>query len=341
MWWYVPGMEYPVAYSEHMRISGPAVKSMRRWIPEPDRLWPEGYIDNTTPSKRAKDLMPPAWAERVCNSLDLKAGPIHEFRDADSADELAFKYSAAHAKSFKECIKRSRMGRPSGSDGPRISNMHLIWKFADTWPLIYSAIIDYYLEPYMPYYEAKRSYEPVFVCFDIRGSINLWLVNDSADDVSGRLEFGVFTPKKNKFLALRTVDASMAAGQSGEIENLDFLGQFLTENILYARFTDESHGVDYTNIDYVDTDRRLVFPEAKLTLSFDGDGALCVESDSFARFVELSGNDGGDEFGYYFEDNYFDLMPGVRKKIRIYGRHEGGIITAKAHYSPHVTQITR
>ena len=82
-----------------------------------------------------------------------------------------------------------------------------------------------------------------------------------------------------------------------------------------------------------------------LTLYFErtysGTIGHLLESDSFARFVELSGNDGGDEFGFYFEDNYFDLMPGVRKKIRISGRHEGGIITAKAHYSPHVTQINR
>jgi hypothetical protein len=160
MWWYVPGMEYPVAFTEHMRVSGPALKSVKRWI-DAGSLWDDGFVDATYPWKRQKDLMPKAWFHRVGNSLDTKAGPVHEFRDADSPAELAYKYAAAHAKSFKNGIKRSRMGRPSYSEKPRISNMHLIWKFADTFPLIYSAIVDYYAEPYIPYYEAKRSYEPV------------------------------------------------------------------------------------------------------------------------------------------------------------------------------------
>jgi hypothetical protein len=88
----------------------------------------------------------------------------------------------------------------------------------------------------------------------------------------------------------------------------------------------------------VDIDRRLVFPEAKLNLSVKGD-VLSVSTDLFARCVELDGNDKGDEFGFYFEDNYFDLLPGITKKIRIKGRHTGGIISAKAHYSPHTTSV--
>jgi hypothetical protein len=337
MWWYVPGMEYPVACTELMRVSGPAVKSVKRWFPE-ERLWDNDFVDATYPWKRQGDLMPKAWFHRVANSLDTKSGPVHEFRDADTPYELAFKYAAAHAKAFKTGIKRSRMGRPSYSGKPRISNAHLIWKLFDTWPLIYSGIIDYYLEPFIPYYEAKRSYEPVMCCFDIRDSITLWLVNDSNQDTSGIIEYGLFTPRTNKFLELRKVSAAMVSGESGEIASLDELGAFRSENILYARYTDTKHGIDYTTIDYVDIDRRLIFPEAKLTLAIAGN-VLSVSSDQFARCVELEGNEKGDEFGFYFEDNYFDLLPGRTKKIRIQGRHQGGLISAKAHYSPHKTTI--
>lgn len=338
MWWYSPGIQYPVAFSEHMRVSGPDVKSMRRWIPDADKLWPKDFVDATYPWKRQQDLMPPAWFHRVGNSLDIKSGPVHEFRDADSPEELAYKYSMAHAKTFKDGIKRSRMGRPSGQNVPRICNMHLIWKFADTWPLIYSAIVDYYHEPFIPYYEAKRSYEPVMCCFDIRDSINLWLVNDGVTDVAGTMEFGIFTPRTNQFLALHTVEAAMPAGQSGEVANLDFLGSFRTENILYARFVDAENGIDYTNIDYVEVERRLIFPEAVLTLRMDGD-VLCISTDQFARCVYLAGNEDGDEFGFYFEDNYFDLLPGVEKRVRVFGRHNKGTLTAKAHYSPYVATV--
>jgi hypothetical protein len=337
MWWYVPGQEYPVAFTEHMRVSGPALKSMKRWIPE-GKLWEDDFVDATYPYKRKNDLMPKAWYHRTGQMLDLKAGPVHEFRDADTPYELVYKYAAAHAKSFKNGIKRSRMGRPSYSGKLRISNAHLVWKFVDTFPLIYSAIVDYYLEPFIPYYEAKRSYEPVMCCFDIRDSITLWLVNDGITDVSGTLEYGIFTPRTNKFLELREVNAKMAAGESGEITSLDEFGQFRSENILFARFVDKKNSIDYINIDYVDIDRRLIFPEAKLTLGIEGE-VLSVSSDQFARCVELEGNEKGDEFGFYFEDNYFDLLPGITRKIRINGKHRGGIITAKAHYSPHKSMI--
>ena len=372
MWWYVPGMEYPVAFTEHMRVSGPALKSVRRWIGE-DKLWDDGFVDAVYPKKRQRDLMPEAWFHRVGNSLDTKAGPVHEFRDADSPEELAYKYAAAHAKSFKNGIKRSRMGRPSHSDKPRISNMHLIWKLADTFPLIYSAIIDYYGEPYIPYYEAKRSYEPVMCCFDIRDTITLWLVNDSMRDVSGTLEFGLFTPRTNSFLVKREVNACMGAGCSGEITTLDEFGQFRSENVLYARFIDSRNGVDNLNFDYVDIERRLIFPEAKLEIAEGAAGSLLIRTDSFARCVELSavqsdargdtrsdtncdcrrgvsrdnrgGSDGDDSdgddsaFGYYFSDNYFDLIPGLTKEIRIGGARKNGLVSAKAHYSPHISTL--
>lgn len=337
MWWYVPGIEYPVACTELMRVSGPAVKSMTRWIPK-DKLWDKGFVDALYPWKRREDMVPAAWSHRVANSLDIKTGPIHEFRDAETPYDLAFKYSAAHAKAFKLEIKRSRMGRPSFSENPRISNAHLIWKLFDTWPLIYTAIVDYYLEPFIPYYEAKRSYEPVMCCFDIRDSITLWLVNDSAEDSTGVIEYGIFTPRTNQFVKLKKMSAHMASGESGEITNLDEFGSFRTENILYARYTDKKHGIDYTAIDYVDIDRRLIFPEAELTLGIEGN-ILSISTNRFARCVELEGNDNGDEFGFYFEDNYFDLLPGVTKKIKIHGKHTSGNITAKAHYSPHKTHI--
>lgn len=61
-------------------------------------------------------------------------------------------------------------------------------KLNDTWPKIYCAVIDYFGEGYMPYYATKRAQEPILLCFGIRPErINLWLVNDSAEDIRVRL----------------------------------------------------------------------------------------------------------------------------------------------------------
>jgi hypothetical protein len=64
-----------------------------------------------------------------------------------------------------------------------------------------------------------------------------------------------------------------------------------------------------------------------------------LRTDTFARCVVLSGNAEGDAFGWSFEDNYFDLMPGETKVVKILGDHTQGRITAKPWYSPHVPTV--
>jgi len=55
--------------------------------------------------------------------------------------------------------------------------------------------------------------------------------------------------------------------------------------------------------------------------------------------VTLEGDADGDAFGWLFEDNCFDLMPGEEKTVRVLGDHAQGRVTVKAWYSPHVTTI--
>ena len=59
--------------------------------------------------------------------------------------------------------------------------------------------------------------------------------------------------------------------------------------------------------------------------------ALILNTDRFARSVVLEGRTpDGDPFGWFFEDNWFDLVPGERKIVRVLGHHVEGQITARA-----------
>jgi beta-mannosidase len=87
-----------------------------------------------------------------------------------------------------------------------------------------------------------------------------------------------------------------------------------------------------------DLERRLTFPDAKLEVKVE-DGALVITTDKFARAVHLEGDAGGDPFGWFFEDNYFDLFPGEKKVVRILGDPRSGRITAKPWYSPHSSSV--
>ena len=50
----------------------------------------------------------------------------------------------------------------------------------------------------------------------------------------------------------------------------------------------------------------------------------------FARCVEITGNCDGNEFGWLFDDNYFDLLPGMTKNVRILGKQNHGTISVKS-----------
>ena len=68
-------------------------------------------------------------------------------------------------------------------------------------------------------------------------------------------------------------------------------------------------------------------------------GIVVLTTDKFARSVELVGDDNGDAFGWEFEDNCFDLLPGELKKVKVLGKHRKGTIRAKAAYSSRAVDV--
>jgi hypothetical protein len=91
------------------------------------------------------------------------------------------------------------------------------------------------------------------------------------------------------------------------------------------------------------------YPEdAQITIDQIAPQTLRLSTDKIARWVELLGDnpaadtetlpDAG-QFGWYFEDNFFDLIPNHPKTVRVLGHHRAGTITAKSRYSPHQAQL--
>ena len=103
--------------------------------------------------------------------------------------------------------------------------------------MIYSSVIDYYLEPKIAYYFLRRAYEPVLVSFErTEDQICAWVVNDSPDPVAGRLvvERLGFDGKSRGRLE---VTAEVPAGQSKRCLDLAELGEIsLRSEFLRATF---------------------------------------------------------------------------------------------------------
>ena len=47
----------------------------------------------------------------------------------------------------------------------------------------------------------------------------------------------------------------------------------------------------------------------------------------------------GEELGWMFEDNRFDLLPGEEKRVRVLGEHDRGTVCARPWCSPHTTRV--
>jgi beta-galactosidase/beta-glucuronidase len=73
----------------------------------------------------------------------------------------------AHGEYLRDRVERERRGMPDGApDGNRRCWGNIAWRLNDSWPMIYSSVIDYYLEPKIAYYFLRRAYKPMLVSFE-------------------------------------------------------------------------------------------------------------------------------------------------------------------------------
>lgn len=329
--WYVPGGEIPKFVSENLRVSLPPVRSLKRYLKTNELPSPAPLTHGSLP-------WPEEFEEVTSAESFKKIPPIEQFYDAVTPEQMVYRFGAAAGSYLKESVERYRRGKLiSAPFAHRGCKGHLLWKLNTTLPHIYSSIIDYYLEPGIPYYFLKRAYEPLLISIEVADHINIWIINDTAKEVQGTLIADLFDMRENKVSRSLIRPFFAGAGESVPVTTLDEFGQFTRDKLLRASLEDRNGTVIAATNNFADIERHLVFPDARLSVSCE-DNLLTICTDRFARCVEILGNDDGDEFGWRFDDNYFDLFPGEVKQIRISGHHSKGIITAKAAYSPYVSQ---
>jgi hypothetical protein len=339
--WFVPGHEFPIAFTENTRFSTPLLKSMKRYLA--DRLWPAEFRGTQQRSEDA--LLPEAW-QKLCQvpqaQLTARLGAVEELYDTgDSPEGLIYRLGTGHAQWIRRSVERYRRGRPSTDpDGPRRVMAHYLWKLNATWPSIYSNVIDDQNEPNIAYYALRRAYAPVLLSFDIGDRIHLWIVNDSGTPCDGSVHVALVDPFTGKVSGELSQDIAIAAGRSRPVMNLDPMGMFDRQLVLSARFIDRSGRLLAAATDFAQIERRLRFPDPRLVLRWEGP-TVEVTTDTFARSVELEGDAAGDEFGWHFEDNFFDLLPGETRTIRLLGRHRTGTIRAKSFFGSQAAEICR
>jgi hypothetical protein len=283
--------------------------------------------------------VPSTWWRRAASFFASECSPLERFFDAENIYELVYRINAATAWFFKDDAERIRRGKPHYEAAEARSCQGYIYvKLNDTWPQFYCTLIDYFQEVHIPYYQYRRSLSSVLLSFDFDDRIFLWGVNDTLGEVKGELEVDIWSQIRNRVTGSFRIPVYIEAGQSKVLTSMDRISPIVTESIIRARLYAPDGRLLSRSDTLVDLERHQSFPRAKINAVVEGD-ELIIGTDSYAHCVEITGREGDDEFNWYFEDNYFNLFPDEKRRIKILGNHRRGTISLKAHYSDHVTAV--
>ncbi len=326
--WQYPYQDYPVLMSEHIRTAPPGVRSLRRIIPDFENSYQREDFLSTYENP---DIWPRKWQCRTHLSANgqWKSAPYWEYYEPVTMEDALYNFGQAYAQEIRRYGEQIRRGSKEPKAKVR-SQGYFACKLLDTWPKLYCSSIDFFQEGYFPYYALEKLFRPVLLSFQKEESIRLWLVNDSAEAIRGRVRVGVYLMDEERFLFENETEAQIEQGDADIVFDLGQYHFFTKASILFAEFIPES-GDRISCVDFVDIERHLRFKEAAIQAEIKGND-LEISADHFVRCVELTGNHNGDEFGWLFGDNYFDMMPGRVYRVPVRGRHESGEITIKGHY---------
>jgi beta-galactosidase/beta-glucuronidase len=316
---FAPEASVPLYASEVGRASAPSLSSMKLFLSNED-LWPEGYSPAIrTPGRAA---WPPMWQYRSVGGSWDKVGRVGEYCDPATAQDLIRVLGMAHGEYLRDRVERERRGVSDGKpDGNRRCWGNMIWRLNDSWPILYWSVIDYYLEPKIPFYFLRRAYDPVLVSFEqTDDQIAVWVVNDSPEPVSGRLKVHRRRFDGKSRGQLQT-EVKLEPGQAKRCLVTTELGPiYLRNEFLHATFG--TRQATYLLIG----ERYLHLPKAKLTAHTIGD-KIEITTNVFARTVTLE-MDG--VTGAVFEDNFFDMIPEQKRTIAVINPAGGQAVTIRA-----------
>ena len=303
----------PLFTTEVCMVSPYAAHNMRKFMSE-EELWPDEFkftID--TPGKKA---WPPGWEHHSLGSAWAKTGRIQDYCDIQDVEDACRVFGMAHGQYLKERYERQRRGVPDGKpDGYRRSWGAAVWRLHDSWPMIYMSVVDYYLEPKIPYYFLKRACEPLLISFEQTDDrIRVWVINDTPGVVEDSLivELHRFSGEEKKrcsrMVRLQPSESKIAIDLTNEFYEINKRDEFLV-----ARFGDKIK----THLLW--PEKFLQLKRGKINVELQ-DGNLVLEADRYITCVQLSIPDVS---GAVFSDNYFELFPGEIKRIRIIDPKEG------------------
>ncbi|MDR3250165.1 MAG: glycoside hydrolase family 2 protein [Tannerella sp.] len=196
----------------------------------------------------------------------------------------------------------------------------LFWQHNDCWPVASWSSRDYYGRWKAQHYFTKKAYENILVSPIAKdGRLDVYVVSDLLKSIGGTLTVRVMDMKgKVLFVSEKAVaiPANTSRPQFSAAINEILGNKQPDEVVINAKFTEKGGNSSASNNYFLTRYKEIDFPKATITktiVAADNGFDVTLASDVFARGVFLS-VEGTDNF---FSDNYFDLLPGEPKTIRV------------------------
>ena len=232
---------------------------------------------------------------------------INEYMERDylvpkDFEEYVYISQLLQARGMKIAIEAHRRAKPYCMGT-------LFWQLNDCWPVTSWSSLDYYGNWKALQYQAKRSFEELLLSVkEESNKYEVFLVNDSFEKLSGKLELELFS-FDGKLLWKKSKDVSVEENSSTAIYEIlqeDLKSFNLYQTVLKVKFNEVQSQYFFVK------PKDLQLQKPNIQIKILNDVMIEISSDVLAKDVFLSS-----ENEVFFEDNYFDLLPNEKRIIKV------------------------
>lgn len=187
----------------------------------------------------------------------------------------------------------------------------LYWQFNDCWPVTSWSSLDYYGNWKAFHYQVKESFAPIFLA--VAENVDVLSIIGSNDNLE--VKAGIITVKlidfSGKELWTASKECVLDVEKNTTCMQISYaeLPKFVKEKtVLQIEFSGNHKNI--VAYHYFVKPKELQLEQPTIEVKIVGETLIEVKTNTFAKNVYLLAD------GHFFNDNYFDLIPGISKIIK-------------------------
>lgn len=227
-----------------------------------------------------------------------------DFRVPTSIEKYNYVSQLLQARGMKIAIEAHRLAKPycMGS---------LYWQLNDCWPVTSWSTLDYYGNWKAAHYQVKESFAPIFFAVtENADGLSIIGSNDNLEAISGTLAVKLITfSGKELWTASKECTLDVEKNTNClQISNAELPKFEKEKTVLVIAFT--SNKKKTVAHHYFVKPKELQLEKPTIEFKIVDETLIELKTNTLAKNVYLQAND------TFFEENYFDLVPGIPKIIK-------------------------